>query len=110
MRNVDRIRVLKNQLDHERRQVKKLREENTKLTEGSLQIRQMIDAVMIGIVQRYGEETREYGKLLGIRLVTGKVSVKDCLDNWEIRVIDQGDDRIVCIFPVEAGKDEGVTA
>lgn len=106
MRNVDKIRVLENKLEHERNLVQKLRRENAALTEGSLQIRQMIDAVMIEIVKRYGVETREDGELLGIRLATGKADVKECLENWEIRVADQGDDRVICILPREQKEEQ----
>ncbi len=46
VRNVDKIRVLENQLEHERNQVARLREENTTLHTANTQIRQMTDAVI----------------------------------------------------------------
>ena len=101
MRNVDKIRVLENQLEHERGQVKRLREENTLLHTANTQIRQMCDAVIIEIAKRYGEKREEDGKLLGYRLATSKVDVKAALEAWEIFVEDQGDDRIIGISPRE---------
>ena len=102
MRNVDRIRVLENQLEHERGQVGRLREENTTLHTANTQIRQMTDAVITEIVKRYGERREEDGKLLGYRLPTKKVDVKAALEAWEIFVEDQGDARIIGISPREA--------
>ena len=101
MRNIDTIRVLENKLEHERDQVKKLREENTLLHTANTQIRQMCDAVIIEIAKRYGEKREEDGKLLGYRMATSKVDVKAALKAWEIFVEDQGDDRIVGISPKE---------
>ncbi|MEA4920641.1 MAG: hypothetical protein VB078_06965 [Clostridiaceae bacterium] len=103
MRNVDRIRVLENQLEHELNQVKKLREENVLLKRANTQISQMCDAVIIGIVQRYGEKRQDDdGKLWGYRLPTTKVDVKANVEAWEIFVEDQGSDRVIGISPKEA--------
>ena len=107
MRNVDKIRTLKNQNELLKRQVEKLREENTLLTTANLQIRQMIDAVLIEIAKEYGEEREEDGKLWGFRFVTHKVDVKANLENWEIKVEDQGEDRVIGIFPREKQETEG---
>ena len=102
MRNVDRIRVLENQLEHERKQTAQLRKDNTTLVAANRQIREMTDAVITEIVKRYGEKREEDGKLLGYRLATAKVDVKAALEAWEIFVEDQGDDRIIGIAPREA--------
>lgn len=104
MRNVDRIRVLENKLEHEHNQVRALREEIIRLLTANSQISQMLDAVIIEIAKRYGEKREEDGKLLGYRLATSKVDVKAALEAWEIFVEDQGDDRIIGISAKEVAQ------
>lgn len=102
MKNIDRIKGLKNQLEHQNRQVQKLREENTLLHTTNTQIRQMTDAVIIELAKRYGERREdENGNLLGYRLTTTKVDVAAALAAFEIRVEDQGDDRVIGIISKE---------
>ena len=108
MRNVDKIRTLENKNELLRRQVKELRERCALLDTANLQLRQIADALIIEIAKDYGEKREEDGKLLGYRLATGKVDVKTNLDNWDIQVQDQGDKRVIGIFPKEKEEANGI--
>ena len=108
MRNVDKIRTLNNQNELLKRQVKALREQNELLDAANLQLRQIADALIIEIAKDYGEKREEDGKLLGYRLATRKVDVKANLDNWDIQVQDQGDERVIGIFPKEKEDAHGI--
>ena len=108
MRNVDKIRTLNNQNELLRRQVKELRERCELMDTANLQLRQIADALIIEIAKDYGEKREEDGKLLGYRLATSKVDVKANLDNWDIQVQDQGDQRVIGIFPKEKEDAHGI--
>lgn len=106
MRNVDKIRTLENKNELLRRQVKELREQNALMDAANLQLRQISDALIIEIAKDYGEKREEDGKLLGYRLATRKVDVKANLSGWDVQVEDQGDERVIGIFPKEQADGE----
>ena len=108
MRNFDKIRTLENKNELLRRQVKTLREQNELLDTANLQLRQIADTLIIEIAKDYGEKREEDGKLLGYRLATRKVDVKANLASWDIQVQDQGDKRVIGIFPKEKEDAHGI--
>ena len=101
MRNIDRLRTLEDQNELLRRQVQTLRSRLALIEDGSAQMRDAVDAIIIGLAIRYGEKREENGALYGYRLVTGHVDVRDMLSRWTMNVQDQGQDRVIGVFPRE---------
>ncbi len=105
VRNVDKIKGLENQNEYLRQQFRKLREQNATVTTANTQIRQIADAVMVGIVKRYGERREENGNLLGYRLPISHVDVGSTLAKWMIQVEDQREDHdlVITVLPKQEG-------
>ncbi len=112
IRNVDKIReqekqlrVLQNKLEYMEEQNKRLRAENELLDKGSCQINQIVAAMLIDVVQRYGKKKMEKGRLFRYRLaVSYGYDIDKILSEWELHVVESPmakliDERFIDVVP-----------